>query len=191
MKGIWIICVLSDMKNVILTGFMGTGKSSVGKELALRLNYRYIDLDSLIVAEAGISINEIFAKSGEDVFRSLESKILVSLKGEERIVLSTGGGAVIADENRHVLHTLGAVINLSASAEERGRRRYLELMAKGEAVTLEETIADAVKRDQQDENREHAPLCRAIDAIEIDSTGLTIEDVLTTMERIVRERLKV
>ncbi|GFE58284.1 shikimate kinase [Geobacter sp. AOG1] len=106
------------MKNIILTGFMGTGKSSVGKELALRLNYRYIDLDALIVAEAGISINEIFVRSGEAVFRSLESKILVSLKGEEGIVLSTGGGAVIADENRHVLHTLGAVINLSASAEE-------------------------------------------------------------------------
>jgi CMP/dCMP kinase len=79
---------------------------------------------------------------------------------------------------------------LSASVEERGRRRYLELTAKGEAVTLEETIAEAVKRDRQDENREHAPLCRAVDAVEIDSTGLTIEDVLTTMERIVREKLK-
>jgi cytidylate kinase len=79
---------------------------------------------------------------------------------------------------------------LSASAEERGRRRYLELTAKGEAATLEETIAEAVKRDRQDENREHAPLCRAVDAVEIDSTGLTIEDVLTAMERIIREKLK-
>jgi len=79
---------------------------------------------------------------------------------------------------------------LSASAEERGRRRYLELTAKGEVVTQEQTIAAVVKRDEQDESREHAPLRCADDAVEIDSTGLSIDEVLALMEGKVRERQK-
>ena len=78
---------------------------------------------------------------------------------------------------------------LSASAEERGRRRYLELVAKGESVTLEETIAAAARRDENDERREHAPLRCPEDAIIIDSTGVSIEQVLETMEKRVRERI--
>lgn len=78
---------------------------------------------------------------------------------------------------------------LSASAEERGRRRYLELAAKGEPVTMEETVAAVIVRDQSDETREHAPLRCAEDAVLIDSTGLTIEQVLATMEKTVRERV--
>ena len=79
---------------------------------------------------------------------------------------------------------------LSASAEERGRRRFLELAARGEEATLEETIAKVVCRDQQDEGREHAPLKKAEDAISIDSTALSIEEVLEIMERTVRNKLQ-
>jgi CMP/dCMP kinase len=78
---------------------------------------------------------------------------------------------------------------LSASAEERGKRRYLELAARGETVTLEETIEKVICRDKQDESREHAPLKKADDAVTIDSTSLTIDEVLDLMERTVRERL--
>jgi cytidylate kinase len=79
---------------------------------------------------------------------------------------------------------------LSATAEERGTRRYLELRAKGEDVQLERTIADVAQRDQQDAQREHAPLRRADDAIDIDSTGLSIEEVVVLMEGRIKERLK-
>lgn len=72
---------------------------------------------------------------------------------------------------------------LSASAEERGRRRFLELQAKGVQTTLEETIKDVVQRDQQDMEREIAPLRQADDAILIDSTGMTIEQVVAAMEQ--------
>jgi cytidylate kinase len=77
---------------------------------------------------------------------------------------------------------------LSASAEERGRRRYLELRAKGEDVSLEKTIEEVAARDARDERREHAPLCRAEDALLIDSTGVSVEEVLRRMERLVRDR---
>lgn len=72
---------------------------------------------------------------------------------------------------------------LSASAEERGRRRFLELQAKGVQTTLEETVKDVIKRDQQDMEREIAPLRQADDAILIDSTGKTIEQVVAVMEQ--------
>jgi len=79
---------------------------------------------------------------------------------------------------------------LTASAQERGRRRYLELKARGEDVTLEGTVAEVARRDAQDEQREHAPLRRATDAVIIDSTGLSIDEVLAVMVNEVRVRLK-
>jgi CMP/dCMP kinase len=79
---------------------------------------------------------------------------------------------------------------LTASTEERGRRRYLEMLEKGEDVTLAGTIAEVARRDEQDEQREHAPLRRAPDAIVIDSSSLTIDEVLSLMERKVKERLR-
>ncbi len=78
---------------------------------------------------------------------------------------------------------------LTASPEERGRRRYLELQAKGEYISLERTIAEVIARDEQDASREIAPLVRAADAIDIDSTGRSIDEVLACMETVVKERL--
>jgi len=77
---------------------------------------------------------------------------------------------------------------LFASVEERGRRRWLELRARGEDVTLEDTVVAVARRDEQDCGREHAPLRRADDAIDIDSTGLSIDEVIALMERVVREK---
>ncbi|HEY4743665.1 MAG TPA: (d)CMP kinase [Desulfuromonadaceae bacterium] len=78
---------------------------------------------------------------------------------------------------------------LSASAEERGRRRYAELIAKGEQVTLEETIAAVVQRDHQDSQRDLAPLRQAEDAIPIDSSGMEVDEVLDRMEAIFRDKI--
>lgn len=78
---------------------------------------------------------------------------------------------------------------LSASAEERGRRRYDELQARGVNVDLQQTIAEVRARDAADSSREHAPLCRAEDAIDIDSTALNIDQVLSLMLDVVRARL--
>jgi cytidylate kinase len=77
---------------------------------------------------------------------------------------------------------------LSASAEERGRRRYLELSAKGEPVSLEQTIIEVRQRDEADRQRSIAPLRRAEDAVEIDSSSLSIAEVVERMERIIEER---
>ncbi len=78
---------------------------------------------------------------------------------------------------------------LSATPLERGQRRFLELRDKGVQATLEDTVAAVVQRDEQDAARELAPLKKAPDAVEIDSTGITIEEVLSRMEQLVRERV--
>jgi shikimate kinase len=114
------------MGNVILTGFMGTGKSVVGRLLAARLGYRFLDLDALIVEEAGMSINDIFASHGEPYFRQLESEAIGQLSAEDCLVVATGGGAIINPANRQRLHGLGLVVNLTAPVAVIQRRLLAE-----------------------------------------------------------------
>jgi shikimate kinase len=105
------------VKNIFLTGFMGCGKTSVGRVLSERLGYRFVDLDEAIVAEAGVSIKEIFASQGEPAFRQLESQVLQRVALGAGIVVSTGGGAVLAEGNRAVMREAGSIVNLTASVE--------------------------------------------------------------------------
>jgi len=104
-------------RNIILTGFMGTGKSSVGRLLASYLHYTFCDLDSVVVQKEGQSINSIFASKGESYFREVESAMLRAVLQQSSQVVSTGGGAVLSRENRDLMKKSGVVINLVASPE--------------------------------------------------------------------------
>jgi shikimate kinase len=103
--------------NVILIGFMGTGKTEVGRLLAKELAMQYVDIDEMIEARLGLSINEIFAKFGEEYFRYIESQTIQELKGLDNRVISTGGGAVLREENVNCLKSLGPLIWLDATPE--------------------------------------------------------------------------
>lgn len=107
----------STHTNVVLVGFMGTGKSSVGKLVAGRLRFQFVDNDSVIVERAGMEITEIFAAHGEEAFRDYETRSLESLEHLNRCVVSTGGGAVLRDENRALLQRIGFVVLLTAREE--------------------------------------------------------------------------
>jgi shikimate kinase len=100
-----------------LTGFMGCGKTSVGRLLATRVGLPFVDLDQEIVTEAGASIKDIFAAEGEAAFRHLESRVLQRVAAGPGAVVSTGGGAVIAAENREVMRRFGRIVNLTASVD--------------------------------------------------------------------------
>ena len=102
-------------RSVILTGFMGTGKSSVGRVLAELLGWQFVDLDAVIVANAGKSINEIFAADGESEFRNRENKCLERVLNDGLAVIAGGGGVVIAESNRKMMRNRGCVVNLTAS----------------------------------------------------------------------------
>ena len=114
--------------NIVLIGPMGAGKSSVARELSRLTSRRWTDTDKEISRRAGQSINEIFAGSGEEYFRQLESDALHSLRGAQRMIVATGGGIVTRPENLPLLRALGCVVFLSASEDvlfERVSRNHL------------------------------------------------------------------
>jgi len=104
-------------KNIILIGFMGVGKTSVGTQLAIDIGYTFVDTDVLIEADQHITINEIFEQYGEPYFRRVEATIIQQVIKSERQVVSTGGGAVIRDENRAAFKKAGLVVCLTARPE--------------------------------------------------------------------------
>ena len=104
-------------RNIILTGFMGTGKTAVGREIAARMGRPFVDLDDLIVQRAGKSIPEIFAQDGEPAFRALEAAICGEMAAPAGLVIATGGGAVVNPANREALAAGGTVICLEADLE--------------------------------------------------------------------------
>ena len=99
---------------VYLTGFMASGKSTVGPLLADRLGYRFVDLDWLVEAQAGRSVPELFAE-GEGVFRAAEAAALRETTGGEGLVVSTGGGTLAAPQNLVVARAAGPVVWLRTS----------------------------------------------------------------------------
>lgn len=104
-------------QNIILIGFMGAGKTTVGQILANLVGLRFIDLDAEIIRLAGRSIPEIFAHDGEDCFRDLESQALSLLADQQHIVLATGGGIVGRPTNWELMRRLGRIIYLQVPWE--------------------------------------------------------------------------
>ncbi len=104
--------------NIILIGFMGSGKTSVGKLLAQRLSYSFCDTDQLLEGKSGDTINHIFSVHGEEYFRHMETQLLQELSSSLRqTVLSTGGGMPLREQNSRLLMELGFVVYLKASKE--------------------------------------------------------------------------
>lgn len=101
--------------NIYLVGFMGTGKTSVGKELAGRKKWNFADIDELIELEEGRSISDIFAKDGEPYFRKIEKKVLKKVSREKKFIVGCGGGIVMDPDNIKVMKAAGAVICLAAA----------------------------------------------------------------------------
>lgn len=101
--------------NIFLIGFMGAGKSTVGRRLAQLLGYRFTDLDQLIVTREEQSISSIFAARGESYFRDREAAALAELAQAKNAVIATGGGIVGRAENRVLMRKMGKVVYLRAS----------------------------------------------------------------------------
>ncbi|MCK9267647.1 MAG: chorismate mutase [Alkaliphilus sp.] len=104
--------------NIVLVGFMGSGKTSVGIKLSTLLEMNYIGTDDIIVKNSGISINEIFNAYGEAKFRKLERKAIESLKDTRNTIISCGGGVVLDSTNIELLRDNGKIVWLKVSPEE-------------------------------------------------------------------------
>jgi len=107
----------NEERNIILTGFMGTGKTSIGRLMAERLRREFVDMDTVIEERTGRSIPQIFQEQGEAVFRALERELCRELAARSGLVIATGGGALVNAENRATLGATGDIICLRADPD--------------------------------------------------------------------------
>jgi len=156
-------------RNLILIGFMGTGKTTIGKRVARSLGYRFVDTDRLIAKRAGKTIPQIFEEDGEEAFRRIETEVLRSCADESRQVISTGGGAVTRPENREILKSAGYVVWLKADPDsiyervKRSRNRPL-LQTPDPRATIAELLA------------QRAALYEATQHLTVTTDDLTLEE---------------
>jgi shikimate kinase len=168
--------------NLVLIGFMASGKSSVGRRCAEALGFRFWDTDAFIERRTGKSIPEIFAEQGEAAFRAMEVAAIRHLAAQPKRVIATGGGAPMNPENVAALRRSGVIVLLHASIDELlarvGNRRHRPLLADAEdpRTRIEELLA----------MRE--PVYRAAADGIVDTTGLTHEEVAERVLALYRER---
>jgi shikimate kinase len=108
--------------NIILIGFMGSGKTSTGRILAKQLGYKFFDTDQIIEQKNGLTCAKIFAQRGEEFFRKQETVVLKELHGLDSAVIATGGGIVLSAENRNLLKNLGVIVYLKTEPAETLKR---------------------------------------------------------------------
>ena len=138
--------------NVILTGFMGTGKTSLGKLLATRLGRPFVDIDKKIETEQKLSIPKIFELYGEEHFRELERVAVKELSERRGLIIATGGGTIKDEENLRLLKDSGVMICLTTEPEEifartarRGERPVLDGGGNERLETIKKLLAERKK----------------------------------------------
>jgi shikimate kinase len=159
-----------SVRNLVLVGFMGSGKSSVGREIARRWGYRFIDTDTLIRQKYRKSIPDIFASFGEPLFRDEENQALQDLQNTSQAVIATGGGIILQPRNHPLLRALGVVVWLTASQEviwervSRNQNRPL-LRTRDPRTTISNLMST------------RNPLYHSLADITVDTSGLTHQEV--------------
>lgn len=108
--------------SIIFVGLPGSGKTTIGRQLARRLDVPFVDSDHVIEHQLGCSIREFFAREGEEVFRDVEQQVLDELSQSHQGVIATGGGAVLREANRRHLHERGQVVYLRSTPDDVFRR---------------------------------------------------------------------
>lgn len=169
------------MAQVILTGFMATGKTEVGRRLAKLLGRPFVDTDGLVEAAAGRSVTQIFAAEGEDAFRSRERAAVVQACGVRDAVIATGGGTLLDPDSRRELAAAGPVVCLSAEPVDILRRvgdpgsRPLLAQCNGESSRLERIRSLLAAR---------AP-AYALATHTVETSGLSVDEVVERVRALV------
>ena len=155
---------------IVLIGFMGAGKSSVGRTLARMTGLSRFDTDEIVAARFGLTVSEIFETQGEEKFRQVETEALRELAGRRGAIITTGGGILLRPENTDLVRQLGTVVHLEADEEtlfRRINRRTTRPLLRTEnpRATLTELL------------RVRLPLYRAAADLEVDTSLFTHDEV--------------
>lgn len=168
------------MKSIVLMGFMGAGKTTLGKALAKDTKILFQDTDELIEKEQGKKISEIFAEEGEQAFREMETRLLESLQGQQKSrILSIGGGMPLKQENRELLRKLGVVVYLKASKE-----TILERVSKNQNRPLlaGEDLEEKVSRLMEEREKIYLETAHQV----MDTDGKQITQILWELKEILK-----
>jgi len=170
----------AHLRRLVLTGFMGAGKSTIGRLLAARLNWSFLDLDAHLEARTGATIPQLFERHGEAHFRRLESTALASALGRDHTVLALGGGTPEELTNRLLLEQTPATFTIFLDAPFPTLFDRCMLQDLGDPALARPVLADPTTA-QQRFNKRH-PLYRRLANLTIDTTDLstdqTVEDLL-------------
>jgi shikimate kinase len=178
----------AKLRRIVLTGFMGAGKTTVGRELAERIGWEFLDLDALIEARAAATVPAIFAAHGEAQFRRLESQALAEALGRDNIVLALGGGAPETLTNRLLLEQTPATATIFLDAAfsvlyDRCMLQALSIDNSASAAQLRPVLADPAVAESRFLARR--PIYRRLAAHVIDTTTLsTSEAVIAVIDRL-------
>jgi shikimate kinase len=164
---------VKKMRNIILCGFMATGKSSVGRQLAAKTGFEFLDMDSLIEAEAGMNITQIFETQGEPAFRAMESRMIERVAERTECVVATGGGAIVNPANLQKLKSCGVVVTLAADADAILRR------AANDDTRPLLRVNDRLERIQT-LLKQREPFYSQADIV-LDTSSLTVEGVVNEL----------
>ncbi len=169
--------------SIVLIGYRGSGKSSIGQKLADRLWQDFVDIDDLIVERAGKSIKEIFEQDGEPAFRVIETGVVREVARLEEVVISLGGGTVLKEENRAALTAGGhKIIYLRCEAETLHARIHADTKSALTRPSLTALGGSLEEVQQMLAIRE--PLYRSIMTAELDVTNLTVEEAVVYIVRL-------
>ena len=166
--------------NIVLIGYRGTGKSTIGERLAEKLKLRYVGFDAEIVKHAGKTIPEIVEESGWDHFRDIESEIVRTFSQGDHCVLDTGGGAILRPENVACLKQAGPVFWLQASVSDIVDR----IGADNQRPSL--TGAKSFTDEVQEVLEVRTPLYAAAADHPIDTSALSLDEIVDTIIALVR-----
>lgn len=167
--------------NIFLVGMMGAGKTSVGRVLAKRLNKIFYDSDHVIEERTGVKIPVIFEIEGEPGFRHREAAVLDELTALDEVVLATGGGAVLAQENRDRLRARGTVVYLRASVKD-----LLNRTRHDKNRPLLQTADPRARLDELYEMRD--PLYREVAHITIDTGSQSLTALVNRLHHVLESR---
>ncbi|HEY4381480.1 MAG TPA: shikimate kinase [Acidobacteriaceae bacterium] len=176
----------ANLRRLVLTGFMGAGKTTVGRMLAERLGWEFVDLDAAIETAAGQTVSQIFAAHGEAHFRKLESQALAAELGRKNIVLALGGGAPETLTNRLLLEQTPATATIFLDAPfamlfDRCTAQALNDATVESPAQARPNLADPVAAQARFAARQ--PIYRRLAHHTIDTSELTTEETVTTLLR--------
>ena len=168
-------------QSVFLVGPMGSGKTAVGRQLAQRLGFCFVDSDAEIEARTGVDIPFIFEKEGEEGFREREREVIDELTRRPGIVLATGGGAVVAERNREHLAGRGIVVYLETSVEQ-------QLQRTRRSTNRPLLVTDDPRGRLEALLAAREPLYRSIAAMTVRTNGRKVAAVVEEIARRLQER---